>query len=639
MLGKRFAWFELKRRLGRGGVGDVYLATDTKTGQDVALKLIWLDTADPEAVEYETRGAGLQRDLGHRIEEIASVFEIGTEEGHLYISMEYVEGNDLSEILQRGAIPAERAVGIACQLCRILELAYEETMAMHGRRFVHGDIKPANIRLEDANRVRLLDFGVAKTTSLIRQATHNVFGSLPYLSPERLLHGVADHHADLWAVAVVLYQMISSELPYSGSSSEELARQHAHSRPHTRLQAPCPHGLPQLLGKCLSPQVAARYQSPLELRMDLERILRGETPSSIRHDFDATRRTVHLTPPAGSSATRRTSVPSMPSRPPGYPTPASTPTRSRPPAGGSGHARGSAQVPANIPVRRHPVIRLWNKVKSRVIPLVLLLFLLGVALTLGEFYSWSQLAKLEAHLESSTDLHATWDLYNSASFLSPLGIALGQVEEDLHHKSQRELDSLFARYREEERILGEEWHRASHWLKEALKSSSRPRDWSAKRVLCDAHLQRARIPETGLGVRPEEELRKVERLFHKAAELGPDLPDPHFALARLYADALPDFSKLEKAIKSAKLRLPYPNDREQCHLGNLFLGFGERAMERAQTLRGEERLELLRNARNSFDAASKAYKKVSAPAVAEGSKRRLLACKRRVQELLSAHRY
>jgi serine/threonine protein kinase len=302
--------FIVRKLLGRGGTGDVSLAYDPEMGQEVALKVIHVGI-EPERLEAEKRGARIQQQLSLDVPQIARVYDIGEDGDLFFIAMEYVRGNDLSDLLRAGPLSEPRAVSFAIQLCEILEGCSRVALSAEGSRnqtIVHGDIKPQNIRIEEGDRVRLLDFGVAKSVSLTRPYTGNVFGSLPYVSPERLNDARVSVQSDLWSVGVVLYQMVTGELPYP-MDSEEILRAHIlrgglpQALP-TRLRTP----LRQILARCLEVDPDRRYPEAAELRDKLE----GLEPA-VSNGAEETRRTFEglaaeeptLVGPAGKKARPR----------------------------------------------------------------------------------------------------------------------------------------------------------------------------------------------------------------------------------------------------------------------------------------------------------------------------------------------
>ena len=160
--------------------------------------------------------------------------------------MEYLDGENLSDVIARGAVPAERAVTIAIELCAFLEAAHSFEAVIEGRKLrslVHGDLKPQNVRITSDGSVKVLDFGIAKALSLSRKVTRNDFGTRPYLSPERLDgDGDVDEFADLWAVGVMLYEMIRGTRPYDAPDTQRLERIIRSRRPPQPLDRPMPGG-------------------------------------------------------------------------------------------------------------------------------------------------------------------------------------------------------------------------------------------------------------------------------------------------------------------------------------------------------------------------------------------------------------
>ena len=175
--------------------GDVFLASDTRTGREVALKVVpqGTDREAREILEAEQWGAELQRQFSQVSHHVPAVYEHRPDQsGYFFVAMEYLDGENLSDVITRGALDAERAVNIAIELCRFLESAHRFEAVIDGRQLrslLHGDLKPRNVRITSAGQVKVLDFGIAKALSLSRKVTRNDFGTIPYLSPERLETG------------------------------------------------------------------------------------------------------------------------------------------------------------------------------------------------------------------------------------------------------------------------------------------------------------------------------------------------------------------------------------------------------------------------------------------------------------------
>src|SRR4029079_18633045 len=188
-----------------------------------------------------------------------------------FIAMEYVHGENLSDLIARGPVSAADATRITSELCRFLDTAHRFKASIDGREFwalVHGDLKPRNVRLSESGDIKVLDFGIAKALSLSRKVTRNDFGSMPYLSPEWLESTEVDAHADLWALGVILYELLSGTLPFHGSDTRRLELDiRAGYRPRPR-PASCPAGLRAIVRRLLAAQSVDRYPSAAAVMAD-----------------------------------------------------------------------------------------------------------------------------------------------------------------------------------------------------------------------------------------------------------------------------------------------------------------------------------------------------------------------------------
>ncbi len=317
--------FAIKDFLGRGAIGDVLLAWDPVHERDVALKVMRVGKTDPDMLEAERNGVSLQAQLATAAPQVAAVYETG-QEGDLYwVAMEYIAGVDLAAVMAGGPLAEARAVAIALELVSMLEVCHDFSAEVSGRRIygiVHGDIKPENIRLQEADRVRVLDFGIAKHLTQTRRFTVNLFGSLPYTPPERLERGVVDRHSDLWAVGVVLAAMVLGRRPFPGNTPEELEQVLRRGGRRLPLPATCSPGLAHVVDRSLSFEVGRRYQTAAEMKADLAALRDGRpvaAPAAAAPDaagaggdVHATRRTARplsAQEVAAAEATRRTERP------------------------------------------------------------------------------------------------------------------------------------------------------------------------------------------------------------------------------------------------------------------------------------------------------------------------------------------
>src|SRR3954462_3156581 len=317
--------FELRDFLGRGALGDVYLAWDPEPGREVALKVVRANRADPEMLQAEKNGISLQEQLSRVAPQVAAVYEHGQDGDFFWVAMEYVDGTDLSQVLAHGPLDQDRAAGIAVQLCEMLEVCHQFSAEIGGRKvygIVHGAVKPENIRLQEGDRVRVLDFGIAKHLSQTRRFTVTLFGSLPYTPPERLDRGGVDRHSDLWALGVVLYLMVAGYSPSDGGDPEEVEGKIRSGSPPEPLPPDISPGLRRIIERSLDFNVSRRYARGGEMCPDLaaggedkplpSEAVPREHSQDAREDLSATRRTRMPLDDSGSfrsPETQRTFVP------------------------------------------------------------------------------------------------------------------------------------------------------------------------------------------------------------------------------------------------------------------------------------------------------------------------------------------
>ena len=206
--------FEIKRVLGNGAMGEVYLGVDPSIGREVAIKTILPAAAQggdaKERFAREARAAGV---LNHP--NLVTIYEFGEDQGVLYIAMEFVKGHDLDELLLEQSLTRTEALEILAQVCDGLGFA-------HRQHIVHRDIKPANVRVQrDGKRLhaKVMDFGVAKISNSDMTATGMVMGTVSYMAPEYIRTGKPDPRSDLFAVGVMLYESLSGRKPFAGDTT------------------------------------------------------------------------------------------------------------------------------------------------------------------------------------------------------------------------------------------------------------------------------------------------------------------------------------------------------------------------------------------------------------------------------------
>jgi serine/threonine protein kinase/tetratricopeptide (TPR) repeat protein len=268
--------FRIIRSLGRGGMGEVYLADDPRLNRSVALKLLNTNVAnDPERRAFFEREATSAAALNHP--NICTIFEVGEADGRPYIAMEAVEGRTLSSMLKDGRLAVDSVISIAVQVAGALEEARE-------RQVVHRDLKTANIMVTPKGAVKVLDFGLAKrvppteppqeeTTSWVSR-TAIVFGTLPYMSPEQALGRAVDHRSDLFSLGTIMYEALTARLPFDGLTTPEVlnAIVNREQAPIETRNERVPPALSMVVSKLLEKDPTARYQTGAEVVDDLRSI-------------------------------------------------------------------------------------------------------------------------------------------------------------------------------------------------------------------------------------------------------------------------------------------------------------------------------------------------------------------------------
>jgi serine/threonine protein kinase len=201
---------------GRGGMGEVYRADDLKLGHPVALKFLPSDLADtPSRMQALLNEVRLSRQISHP--NICRVYDIGEVGGQQFLSMEYVDGEDLKGLLQRiGRLPKGKGIHIAHQLCAGLAAA-------HDRGVLHRDLKPANIMIDGRGQARIMDFGLARPVSGPAK-TDEIAGTPAYMAPEQLARGETSIQSDLYSLGLILYEMFTGERVHKGDSIADLLR-------------------------------------------------------------------------------------------------------------------------------------------------------------------------------------------------------------------------------------------------------------------------------------------------------------------------------------------------------------------------------------------------------------------------------
>jgi len=275
MIGTTLSHYQIEAELGRGGMGIVYRAKDTKLDRTVAIKVLpasALSSEDDRARFYREAKSAAALNHPH----IAQVYQIdeavpeggSSEEPRPFIAMEFIDGQTLDAAAKGGPMSLEEAVRISIQVAQALELAHENNI-------VHRDIKSANVMLTKKGEAKVLDFGLAKTahsTMLTRMGS--TLGTVAYMSPEQARGENVDHRTDLWALGILLYELVAGRLPFAGDYEQAVTYSilNEDAQPLTSLRTGVPMGLEWIVSKLLAKKADDRYQSAKDLIVDLRTV-------------------------------------------------------------------------------------------------------------------------------------------------------------------------------------------------------------------------------------------------------------------------------------------------------------------------------------------------------------------------------
>jgi beta-lactam-binding protein with PASTA domain/tRNA A-37 threonylcarbamoyl transferase component Bud32 len=262
--------YRIVRRLGAGGMANVYLAEDQELGRHVAIKILNERHAnDEQFVERFRREAKSAAALSHP--NIVSIYDRGEAEGTYYIAMEHLDGRTLKElIVARGPAPARIAIDYTKQILAAVRFA-------HRNGIVHRDIKPHNVLVDRDGRLKVTDFGIARAGASQMTEAGSIVGTAQYLSPEQARGGPVDQRSDLYSVGVVLYELLTGTVPFTGDSPVEIAMKHLSAKPEppSTKRPDLPRDLDLIVMRAIAKDPDDRYQDAEEMQADLERVERG----------------------------------------------------------------------------------------------------------------------------------------------------------------------------------------------------------------------------------------------------------------------------------------------------------------------------------------------------------------------------
>jgi len=259
--------YEIIELLGRGGMGNVYRVVDKKINEEIALKFLNLAIADEKMIERFKNELKLARKISHK--NICRMYDLGDLDGTPYITMEYVTGEDLrSMIKMTGQLSVGRALSIAMQVCEGLAEA-------HRLGVVHRDLKPRNIMIDKEGNARIMDFGIARSIK-VKGITRvgSIIGTPEYMSPEQVKGEKVDHRSDIYSMGIILFEMMTGQVPFEGDTSLSIALKHEKEIPPDprEFNAQIPKELSRVILRCLEKDKERRFQGAGELFSDLVKV-------------------------------------------------------------------------------------------------------------------------------------------------------------------------------------------------------------------------------------------------------------------------------------------------------------------------------------------------------------------------------
>jgi len=278
-IGTQLGSLEVTALIGRGGMGEVYRARDTKLKRDVAIKILPDEfSRDADRLSRFQREAEVLASLNHP--NIAAIYDLQEANGSRYLVLELVQGETLAERIARGPTPVEEALDIAKNICEALEAAHEKGI-------VHRDLKPANIKLTPAGQLKVLDFGLAKIaeaqavtdfsnspTLVSGSAPGVILGTAAYMSPEQATGKEVDKRTDIWALGCVLYELLTGKQAFSGDTVTEILAAVLKSEPDwSALPEATPLHLRSLLRLCLQKDAKKRLRDAADIQIEIEEAL------------------------------------------------------------------------------------------------------------------------------------------------------------------------------------------------------------------------------------------------------------------------------------------------------------------------------------------------------------------------------
>jgi len=609
--GDRYGPYQIIRQIGRGAMGEVYLARNLQVNREVALKIVYKgpEAEDQDILNAERLGAELQKRLNGVDRRVVAVNTYGEIAGNLFIDMEFIDGEDLSALVARGPVQPGFAVHVARELCEMLENLRAFTTSIGDRQFygvIHGDLKPRNVRIDKQNQVKVLDFGIAKALTHTHKYTTNLFASTAYCSPERLQTQNMDTHSDLWSVGVLLYQMIAHRLPFDEPTKERLERRICGVQPPEPLPASCPEPLRRIIFKMLARNPARRYQTPMAAGEDLQRFQKGQPVLAEafqppdQFDSNATMRT---TPPVRETISDDRTVRSARVVPP----------PSRP--------KRSYRVPGCVAVAG-----------------AALLIFVAFCMVQINFLNAAGQFKTDLQTERITNLDDAWEQYQNLNKRAHLSVFIWGAERALRKRLITAADETIAEYRNNDApsVREPQWVQARTYLARALELAPDDNDIKARLRLCEAHIDHIDAATLRTSAR-QKKLNEAVNKFIEASELVKRWPDPYLGLASIYIYDLNDVEKAEDALKNAAHYGHPEGKREIAQLGDGYRRLGDRLWRQSRNFvqMPDQERDYLEKARQDYIHAENLYGKAGLFGDAARNRLQTIQSEGRIEQRLS----
>jgi eukaryotic-like serine/threonine-protein kinase len=590
--GRKVGGYRIESYVARGGFSEVYKARSIRDGSLSALKVLSL-TLPEELMAAERHGALLQQRFEEACGMVPRTFEVDHDDDYFFISMAFIEGPGLDAEIARGPIDPVRAAQHAVRMCCFLERAHRFATTIDGvsyEKIIHADLKPSHIFVDGVDRLTVLDFGIAKALEKSRTAKTIRFVTPLYASPQRLQTGRGSEQDDLWAVAVMLYEMVRGKRPHSAIEDPptyaRLSRAIEIGAQRESLPASCPRELAAIIDKGLRFQEELRYESAEVMRADLEVFLRGGRPGAIA-GFDIPP-TIKVEPQPLATVGSGPAIATLPR-------PAAV-AFDLPAAAGVAVALPQAP-PARVAIRQPGILR--RAAWIAMLGFVTMLFT-------SEALAWLNVERLRAGL-ATLDVggvaraHELYDQQRRMSFLH-IGQHL-RLDRALRTRLISAADAVLADYRHDDASVTEgQWRRASDALEWASELAPRDISLEPTQLVSKGHLDRiaAQVRAKTNSVEAQELYQRAIDQFERAASLDTRAPDPYLGLSRVYIYGKKDVDRGADAIRAAEMRGYTSGWRDRALLADGYRQRADDGRRNATHLADEARSAILQNAREDY---------------------------------------